>query len=252
MRPLLKLLCAMVLMPSAAGQATELTIAVASNFRAAATDVASSFTDDTGTAIRLSFASTGSLYAQIINGAPYDVFLAADESRPALLVENGLAEAASLRTYAIGSLQLVSFDSALEGADCLAILKSGAYQRLAMANPRTAPYGRATHSFLQANHLLPEDASRVVYGANVTQPLQFVATGNATLGFIATAQLRGVLAETVSCRTDIPITQDSQIVQQGVVLAASQNLRAARRFLRYLSAAKTRQRIVDHGYRVPR
>ena len=129
------------------------------------------------------------LYAQIVNGAPYDVFLAADTKRPKRLEEEALAVSGSRTSYASGSLVLWSADSALANQSCIEALRSGSYRRIAIANPLTAPYGLAAEEFLKATGVFDEASKRLVYGENIAQTLQFVATGNASLGLIAAAQL---------------------------------------------------------------
>ena len=134
----------------------ELTIAVASNFQRTATAIAEEFSRATQIPVRISTGSTGKLYAQIVNGAPYDVFLAADSARPKRLEDDGVAVKGSRLTYAIGSLLLWSADSALNEGDCLKALEAGSYRRLAIANPLTAPYGLAAKEFLQAAGVFDE------------------------------------------------------------------------------------------------
>ena len=228
-----------------------LTIAVASNFQATAKEIAAEFTKATQIPVRISAGSTGKLYAQIIHGAPYDIFLAADSARPKLLEENGAAVKGSRVTYATGALVLWSADSALKNKNCLAVLKSGSYRRIAIANPLTAPYGFAAKEFLQAIGVFDEAESRMVYGENISQTLQFVATGNATLGIIAMSQAVGDLPVTTSCSWNVPSTMHSVLDQQAVLLARSNNAAAARRFMSFLQSAQVATILESHGYTVP-
>lgn len=250
MQRLLTLLCVGAVLASEITPAAELTVAVASNFLDTATTVAAQFTDDTGIPVRLVAGSTGKLYAQIENGAPFDVFLAADQLRPQLLAERGFAVDATRVSYAIGSLRLVSFDEALTDDDCLLALQEGRFRRIAIANPKTAPYGQAAQSFLTKHGLMPNNRSQVVYGANITQALQFVATGNATLGFVAASQLRGDLGKRASCNSALPHDAATEIVQQGAVIAASTHRDAATSFMQYLVAPKAQRYVLDDGYQV--
>lgn len=227
-----------------------LTIAVASNFQATAKVIALRFTQETQIPVRISAGSTGKLYAQIINGAPYDVFLSADSARPKLLEESGAAVKGSRMTYATGALVLWSVDSTLEDQDCLAALKNGSYRRLAIANPATAPYGFAAKEFLQAAGVFDSAESRLAYGENISQTLQFVATGNATLGLIAMSQVKGGLPITASCSWNVPSDMHSALDQQAVLLAASNNADAARRFMSFLRTAQIVTLIESHGYTV--
>lgn len=228
-----------------------LTIAVASNFQVTAKEIAAEFTAVTQIPTRISAGSTGKLYAQIIHGAPFDVFLSADAARPKLLEENGVAVKGSRVTYATGALVLWSADSALENKDCLTALKSGAYRRLAIANPLTAPYGSAAKEFLEAVGVFEELESRIVYGENISQTLQFVVTGNATLGLIALSQVKGGLPVDASCSWNVPSAMHTAIEQQAVLLASSDNADAARRFMTFLQSAQVTTLLERRGYTVP-
>jgi molybdate transport system substrate-binding protein len=228
-----------------------LTIAVASNFQVTAKEIAAEFTAATQIPTRISAGSTGKLYAQIINGAPFDVFLSADAARPRLLEENGVAVKGSRVTYATGALVLWSADSALENKDCLAALELGSYRRLAIANPLTAPYGNAAKEFLEAAGIFDAVESRIVYGENISQTLQFVVTSNATLGLIALSQVKGGLPVDASCSWNVPSTMHTAIDQQAVLLANSDNADAARRFMTFLQTAHVTALLESRGYTVP-
>lgn len=232
-------------------EARELTLAVASNFRETAEEIARRFTTETNIPVRLSFGSTGKLYAQIRYGAPFDVFLAADAARPIRLEEEGYVASASRVTYAIGTLHLVSTDEALRGRDCLQALQLGEFRRVAIANPDTAPYGRAARTYLESTGLWESVRLRAIQGENIAQTMQFVATGNATLGLIATAQVNGRIAPRLTCSAVVPKEHYAAIVQQAVVLAASKNLVEAQQFLQFLGSEGARQQITADGYLVP-
>jgi molybdate transport system substrate-binding protein len=229
-----------------------LTIAVASNFRNTAEQIADAFTKETGVSVSLSSGSTGKLYAQIVNGAPYDIFLAADMARPRLLQESGEATAGSLQAFADGRLVLVSADPALEGRDCLKTLSQGSFRKLAIANPATAPYGAAAKAYLQEAGLWVDAMPRIVMGENISQTFQFVATGNATLGIVAASQL---LAEytpvEIVCRSRINFTKTDMLRQGAVILRRTNNPDAAQSFMTFLRSASAVALIVSHGYEVP-
>jgi molybdate transport system substrate-binding protein len=229
-----------------------LTIAVSSNFRHAAEQIAAVFTADSGIRVRLSSGSTGLLYAQIVNGAPFDVFLAADAERPRLLEQSGLAAEGTLFFYAIGKLVLISADSALRDQSCLNALKEGSYRHLAIANPDIAPYGAAAKAYLQAEGLWGQARSRVVVGQNIAQAFQFVATGNAALGIVAASQIHsGVVPTGVSCTSTIHTADKNSLIQSGIVLRRSTNQESARLFMMFLQSTETRELIIAHGYEVP-
>lgn len=227
-----------------------ITVAVASNFASTAEEVATAFAAQSDTAVRISPGSTGKLYAQILHGAPYDIFLAADAERPRLLEQQGRAVRRSRITYATGSLVLWSRDSRLRGKDCREALEQDSYGRVALANPDTAPYGAAARQFLIAQGLWDEVSSRAVYGENISQTLQFVATGNATLGFVARAQTTHEKLPPATCSWDVPETWHAPIRQQGVILRRAENNVVARQFFEFLNSAVARQIIRRHGYRV--
>ncbi len=225
-----------------ASASDDVLVAVASNFLPVARELASDFTDATGTRVRLSAASSGKLYAQAVNGAPFDVLLSADEERPMKLVERGDAVADSRFTYAVGRLVLWSGDPALSGADCLAALRSES-GRVSIANPQTAPYGRAAMEFFAAAEL--DIAERLVTGENIAQALQFAVRGGAQFGLLAEAQTP-MLPEG-GCRYEVPAGQHAPIRQQAVLLERARGNAAASRFLDYLKTT-ARPRIAAAGY----
>jgi len=227
------------------------TVAVASNFASAAAELSDAFMQETRTRVRISYGSTGKLYAQILNGAPYDIYMAADTERPLRLERRRLIVSGSRRTYAVGSLVLWSRDERLQGKDCREALEQGRYSRLALANPETAPYGKATREFLVAENLWEVASKRAVYGENIAQTLQFVATGNASLGFIAKAQTTVASLPRASCSWPVPETLHAPLRQQLVLLAGAGGNAGARRFLQFLESAPAREIIRRHGYRVP-
>ncbi len=240
-----------ILLPLSAVADDGLTIAVASNFRRAAEEIASEFTNVSQVAVRISSGSTGMLYAQIVNGAPFDVFLAADARRPQLLEDDALAVSGSRISYATGSLVLWSADSALANQSCIEVLKSGSYRRIAVANSLTAPYGLAAEEFLKAMGVYDEASKRMVYGENIAQTLQFVASGNATLGLIAASQVADGLPEPGSCLWKVPAELHGAIDQQAVVIRNSRNLAAAERFMAFLQSPQVARILSRRGYGLP-
>ena len=228
-----------------------LTVAVASNFRGTAEEVARTFTHKTGVPVLLSSGSTGKLYAQIVNGAPFDIFLAADIKRPHMLEESGVAVKGSLLTYATGKLVLISADRSLEDQSCSELLSSGSYRKIAIANPETAPYGAAAKAYLQTAGLWEDAKSRMVFGENILQTFQFVATGNATLGFVAAAQLAIEDSPVrITCRSEIDVPETHIVHQAGVILDRTESLDAARSFMSFLQSREARALMSSQGYEV--
>lgn len=248
--PLRALLLVLGLLPGLLSASGAVTVAVASNFARTADDLAAAFTKATDVPVRISPGSTGKLYAQILNGAPYDIFLAADVERPLLLEQQGRIVSGSRMTYATGSLVLWSRSERLRGKDCRVALEQGGYGRLALANPGTAPYGAAAREFLIAEKLWDSVSPHAVYGENISQTMQFVATGNAGLGFIANSLTTLANLPAATCSWPVPESRHTPLRQQGVMLARANGNQGARRFLEFLKTATARQIIREHGYRV--
>lgn len=221
-------------------------VAVAANFTAPAEDIAEDFTAETGHEVLLSFGATGGLYAQISQGAPFDVFLAADMARPERAVEEGLAVADTLFTYAVG--RLVLYSAVTDVTDGAAVLKAGVFDKIAVADPETAPYGAAAMETLAALGLTEAAEGKIVTGENVSQTLQFIETGNAALGFVALSQVRDKPDSQV---WQVPQGNYLPIRQGGVLLAGARDTEAARAFVDFLKGAAARSVIEKAGYAVP-
>jgi molybdate transport system substrate-binding protein len=189
MHPLAKTLSALVLLFAAhAALADEVQVAVAANFTTPMQRIAAEFEKDTGHKAQLSFGATGKFYAQIKNGAPFQVLLSADDETPAKLVGEGLAVQGSRFTYAIGKLVLWSAKPGYVD-DKGEVLKKGQFHKLALANPKLAPYGAAAMEVLGKLGVLGAVQPKFVLGENIAQTWQFVGTGNAELGFVALSQV---------------------------------------------------------------
>jgi molybdate transport system substrate-binding protein len=258
MRPVLLIrLAALALLlaafPAAPAAGETARIAVATNFAEPAQALAEAFAAETGHTLVLSTGSTGTLYAQIAHGAPFDVFLAADTVRPARLVEAGRAVADSRRTYAVGRLALWTLDS--EGEPPLQRLRAGRYRRLALANPELAPYGAAARQVLDRFGAETADHGRRVLGANIGQTHAFVATGNADLGFVALSQLHRPDTPpdtSLDGRYElIPADWHDPIRQDAVLLVRGADNPAARAWLAFLATPHARDIIASYGYEVP-
>ena len=225
------------------------TVAVASNFRAALDDVVTAFTAATGYRVRVSTASTGKLYAQIVNGAPFDVLLAADAERPSRLEATGVGVGGTRTTYAIGSLVLWSRSPDIR--DCRAALTDGGDLRIAIANPDTAPYGAAAREFLVNSGAWEAVRTRLVIGENIAQTLQFVASGNAPLGLVAASQLHSPSLPPASCSWPVPQHLHEPIRQQAILLRHGADNNAAGAFLGFLGSDTALAVIRAHGYELP-
>jgi molybdate transport system substrate-binding protein len=225
-------------------------VAVATNFAEAMGHLESGFEAQTGFDIAVVTGSTGKLYAQIINGAPFDAFLAADRERPRLLDENGAAVAGTRFTYAIGRLALWSPDPGRIVGDGAAVLREGDFRRLAMANPVLAPYGLAARETLEALGLRSQLEDRIVLGENIGQAHAMVATGNAELGFVALSYVLSPRNDTPGSRWDVPQSLYSPIRQDAVLLRRGAGNLAATAFIEWLRGAGPRDVIERFGYAV--
>jgi len=233
------------------GSAEQLTIAVTSSFVRPAQELATLYEKSSGNAVRITSASTGKLYAQIENGAPFDVLLAADEQRPRLLELSGSGVAGTRFTYAIGDLVLWSRDPTLANSDCMAQLHNLSERRLAIANPQAAPYGEAAMEFLQAAELWKTVEPHLVYGENIAQTLHFVVSGNASLGLISGSQAMDARLPEPTCHWPVPDSMHKSLEHQAILLRRAAGNEAASGFLGFLRADEARQVISAHGYGVP-
>lgn len=227
--------------------ADEVRAAVAANFTTAIKKLAPLYEQKTGNKLLASFGASGQLYAQISNGAPFDVFLSADDSTPKKLIAEGGALADSYFIYARGRLALWSSTPGYVDADGK-ILHSDTFVKLAIANPKTAPYGQAATEALNALGLLDKLSPKFVTGENIAQTQQFVSTGNVELGFIALAQVKALPAVDRGSYWLVPATLHQPIEQGAVLLTRSKNNEAAAAFLAFLKSPEANAVIRDLGY----
>ena len=228
--------------------ADNINVAVASNFTHALSALADDFTAKTGHQLRVSSASTGKLYTQINHGAPFDVFLSADEARADLLISEGKATAEQSRVYAKGKLVFVS--NFKPEKNCQDVLNNANLKRLAIANPKTAPYGAAAQKTLEKLQLWNNVKARLVMGENVAQTLQFVSTGSANAGFIPKSMLINGDNYTAACEWDVPVDMHDPIKQKMVVLKNSSGKPAVEAFWQYMQSEGASKIIKDNGYDV--
>lgn len=232
-------------LPAAAQDAV---VAVAANFRETLGEVQNSFERETGYTLTVTTGSTGKLYAQIVHGAPYDMLLAADEKRPLLLEQNGLAAAGSRFTYAVGKLALWSPDPGRIGADGVTVLRRNDFRKLAIANPDLAPYGAAAMEVLDAIGAPSAIRTKIVMGENVGQTFALIASGNAELGFVALSYVMSQHNNAHGSRWDVPEALYSPIRQDAVLLNHGAGNPAASAFLDYLQGGEARAIIAKSGY----
>lgn len=226
-------------------------VAVASNFLNPLREIAAEFNKSSQHSINIISGSTGSLYAQIINGAPYHIFLSADSWRPKVLEEKGFAVKGSRFVYATGRLTLWSADPDRIGNNGIDILRRKVFNHLAIANPKTAPYGQAAFKTLEKLNLWNELVPRIVRGANIGQTFQFVATGNAELGFVALSQVLDPKWKTKGSRWDIPRKYHDPLYQSAALLKRGENNKPAMDFMIFLKGTKAKKLIKNYGYDLP-
>lgn len=227
--------------------ADEVQVAVAANFTAPMQKIAAEFEKESGHKTILMFGATGKFYAQITNGAPFEVFLSADDETPAKLEKEGLAVAGSRFTYATGRLVLWS---AKEGYvdDKGEVLKKSDFKHLSIANPKTAPYGAAGIQAMTKLGVLQAIEPKFVQGENISQAYQFILTGNAELGFVALSQVYKDNKLTAGSAWIVPVSLHDPIKQDVVLLNKGAANPGATALLKYLKGDKARAIIKSYGY----
>jgi molybdate transport system substrate-binding protein len=223
--------------------ANDTNIAVAANFTEPAKEIVQLFQGSTGHRAILSFGATGQFYTQIIQGAPFQVFLSADEKTPKKLADDGQAIADSLFAYAIGKLVLFSTNATLVTGE--QTLRDAKFSKIAIADPATAPYGAAAIETMKALGLYDTLASRIVQGVNIAQTFQFVDTGNAELGFVALSE---VITRQGGSRWIVPANHYSPIRQDTALLRSGANSEAAKAFLAFMKGPEAAKVMEKFGY----
>ncbi|MFN4120129.1 molybdate ABC transporter substrate-binding protein [Acidovorax sp.] len=228
-------------------RAETVSVAVAANFTAPMQKIAAAFEADTGHKATLSFGSTGKFYAQITHGAPFQVLLSADDTTPARLAAEGHALADTRFAYAIGTLVLWSAQAGVVDAQG-AVLKTGDFKHIALANPKVAPYGAAALQVMDKLGVTSRLQPRFVQGENIAQTFQFVSSGNAQLGFVALSQVMMDGRIDKGSAWQVPAHLHAPIRQDAVLLKAGQGNPAAAALLQYLRGDKARAVIKAYGY----
>jgi len=245
------LFAAALLTPRA--RAEEITVAAAADLNFALKDLAGRFTKATGTQVNIAFGASGNLFSQIQNGAPFEVFFSADADYPTKLAAAGLVDAASVRTYAVGRLVLwVPKSSPLNPQELKTdLLTKPEVQRIAIANPQHAPYGRAAMAALEHFGLKDKVASKLVMGENISQAAQFVQSGNAQTGLIALSLALSPAMKDEGRYWELPADSYPELKQVAAVLAASKHKAAAQAFLNYVTSPGARAILQQYGFRTP-
>jgi molybdate transport system substrate-binding protein len=244
---LLALVVAALLTAASSARAGEVTVAVAANFTGPMAQIGEGFKAATGHTLKVSAGSTGKFYAQIVAGAPFEVLIAADDETPRKLIAGSHAVAGSQFTYAIGKLVLWSARPGYVDEQG-AVLGTAGFAHLAIANPKIAPYGRAGLEVLKARGLGEALAPRLVTGESIAQAYQFVASGNAELGFVALSQVVVPGKPVTGSHWLVPASLYGEIRQDAVLLKAGEKNPAAAALLSYLKGDAARAVIRSYGY----
>jgi molybdate transport system substrate-binding protein len=226
--------------------ADQILVAVAANFVPPFREIAAEFEKTTGHHIRVVSGSSGNFYSQIKNGAPFDVLFSADAERPTLLEDEGLAVKGSRFTYAIGRLALWSPNSNVVNGE--QALRSDAFKHLAMANPKTAPYGVAAMQTLQKLGVWEKLQSRIVMGENLGQAMGFIESGNAELGFVALSQILDPKVKVKGSRWEVPIDLYDPIVQDVILLERGKDNPGAKSLMAFTGSQRATVIIERYGY----
>jgi molybdate transport system substrate-binding protein len=234
---------ALVISLVATAQAGVTHVAVAANFTGPAKEIAALFKQQTGHEAVMSFGASGAFFTEIAHGAPFEVFLSADEARPKAAVEQGFAVPGSRFTYAVG--QLVLWSRVVDVTDGEAALKAGRFSKLSIANPVAAPYGAAAVQTMKALGVYDALKPKIVEGNSIAQAFQFTDTRNAEAGFVALAQLYGIKAGT---RWEVPSSLYAPIRQDAVLLKTGAASEASKAFLAFLKSPEAHAIIERFGY----
>ncbi|MES2898467.1 MAG: molybdate ABC transporter substrate-binding protein [Pseudomonadota bacterium] len=233
--------------------AETLLVAAASDLTHSMDALAAAFAREVpGAELKVSLGSSGNFFAQIKQGAPFDVFLAADMQYPARLAQEGAADASTLTQYAIGRVAIWSLDRKLDLSQGMRILNHPAVKRVAIANPDVAPYGRAARAALQQHGFWDAVQGKLVIGENIAQTAQFVQTGNAQLGIVSYATVRAPQLKGVGSHYLIPDTGVPPIEQGAIITRHGKDKPLAARFLKFLTSPAAQDILLRAGFTLPR
>jgi molybdate transport system substrate-binding protein len=248
-----RLLALLLLLSASFATAQKITVAAAADMSAALPQLVDAYTKKTGQTVKLSFGASGNLTNQIRNGAPFDVFFSADEDYPQQLIAEGLAAKDTLYRYAVGRLVLwVPNDSTLDLSKLgMKALLDPSVKKISVANPATAPYGRAAADALRHYGIYDQVSSRLVIGENISQAAQFVESGNAQAGLIALSHALAAAMKDKGRYWTVPLDAYPTLNQAAVVLSKSKQQDAARKFLNFLRTPEATALLTSYGFSLP-
>ena len=240
-----------LLLALASGSAQELKVAAASDLTAALAKLSSAFEKESGIRLNISLGSSGNFFAQIENGAPFDVFLSADVSFSRRLIDAGFAEQGSLTLYGVGRIVLWTMKPDFEVSRGLAVLADAGVRKVAIANPDHAPYGRAAKAALEHEKLWETLQPKLVLGENIAQTLEFVQTGNADAGVVALSLVLAPKLAGKGLYYEIPEAFHPPLEQSAVITKHGAENAGAKAFLQFLGSPEARPILERYGFRVP-
>jgi molybdate transport system substrate-binding protein len=244
-----KLFAVVVLLFVSTAFAEELSVAAAADLNFALRDVAAAYQKDTGNTLNISYGSSGNFFTQIQNGAPFDLFFSADVNFPRQLEAASLAEPGTLYQYATGKIVLwVPAASKLDISKGLSVFLDPSIKKIAIANPKHAPYGRAAEAALRKAGIYDQIESKLVFGENISQTAQFVETGNADIGIVALSLAIAPTMKPNGRYTEVPADFYPALQQGAVVLASSKKKDLAKQFLNYMKGPKAKTILSQYGF----
>jgi molybdate transport system substrate-binding protein len=240
---------AVLILMSSASYGQEITVAAAADLQYAFQDVAAQFERNTGHHVKVVFGSSGNFFAQIQNGAPFDLFFSADSDYPKKLEAAALTEPGTLYPYAVGKIVLwVPKNSTLNLTRGLQVLLDPGIKKIAIANPEHAPYGRAAVAALHYEKLYEQVSGKFVMGENISQTATFVTSGNADVGIIALSLALAPAMQREGKYVEIPADDYPAIEQAAVVLKSSKQKEIARQFLQFLQTSAVMETMRQYGF----
>ncbi len=248
-----KLLALLFILVSTLATGQQIVVAAAADLSAALPQLIANYAKQSGQSIKLSFGASGNLINQIRNGAPFDIFFSADAEYPRQLISEGLASKSTFYVYAIGRLVLwVPSESKLDPSKLeIKTLLDPSVNKIAIANPATAPYGRAAQGALRHYGIYDQISSKLVIGENVSQAAQFVESGNAQAGLIALAHALSPVMKGKGRYWIIPLDAYPTLKQAAIVLSKSKQQAAASKFLDYLRTPEATSILANYGFNLP-
>jgi molybdate transport system substrate-binding protein len=248
-----KLLALLLLCTGSFATAQEITVAAAADMSSALPELVTAYTKKTGQSVKLSFGASGNLTNQIRNGAPFDVFFSADEQYPQQLIADGMVSKDTLYRYAVGRLVLwVPNDSPLDLQKLgIMALLDPSVKKISIANPSTAPYGRAAEATLKHFAIYNQVSSRLVFGENISQAAQFVESGNAQAGLLALSHALAPAMKDKGRYWIVPLDAYPTLNQAAVVLSKSKQQDSARKFLDFMRSPEATSLLTSYGFSLP-